>query len=151
MTSPLEFRIRTLSWALDLLTISAILQKLNRTSVSCSAAAVGVTYSVENVSISLIDSMFWELLLFLAKFSENKAFLELVFPTSAWTAFCSPPLSCFLTWLLSRVTVIGSCCLQRLSSQSVSPFKSSLASADTAFSIKLYSLAVFRILWPQGL
>ena len=101
--------------------------------------------------MSLIDSMFWELSLILAKFSGNKALLELVFPTSVWTRFCSPPLSCLFTWLLSGVTVVWSCRLLRSSSQPASPFKSSPGSADTAFSMKLYSAAVFQILRPQGL
>ena len=39
----------------------------------------------------------------------------------------------------------------RTSLQPASPFKSSSASADTAFSIKLYSSDVFRIVQPQGL
>ena len=48
MTFPLGFRMRTWSWALDLPSISTILQKLDSTSASCSAAAAaaGVTYSV---------------------------------------------------------------------------------------------------------
>ena len=50
---------KILRGGMDIFWNHTILQKLHRTSASCSAAAaVGVTCSVENVLVSLIDSVF---------------------------------------------------------------------------------------------
>ena len=67
---------------------------------------VGVSSSdvCENVWISLINSSSSEELL-VFKLSENKTFLELTFPVLFWLRLPSVPISCFLVFVLSGVTV----------------------------------------------
>ena len=77
--------------------------------------------------------------------------MELTFRVLFWLCLPSFPIISFLVSILSGVIVMRSCLLHR-SSESLQ-FKSSSVTLvlHTAWSIKLYSSAAFRILRPQDL
>ena len=132
MTSPLGFKINTLSWVFGFPVISSLLLTIigQNIGILSSECKWGVFV---NVSINV-----WFCVRRIAhvELSENKFFIELSFP-GLFSFSCSPSDSrCFfLTSLPSGVIVVGSCLFLR-----------SFSASQCNFSMKLYSSDAFLIL-----
>ena len=132
MTSPLGFKINTLSWVFGFPVISSLLLTIigQNIGILSSECKWGVCVNVS------INSRFCVRRIAHFELSENKYFIELSFP-GLFSFSCSPSDSrCFfLTSLPSGVIVVGSCLLLR-----------SFSASQCNFSMKLYSSDAFLIL-----
>ena len=132
MTSPLGFKINTLSWVFGFPVISSLLLTIigQNIGILSSECKWGVCVNVS------INFRFCVRRIAHVELSENKFFIELSFP-GLFSFSCSPSdLRCFfLTSLPSGVIVVGSCLLLR-----------SFSASQCNFSMKLYSSDAFLIL-----
>ena len=132
MTSPLGFKINTLSWVFGFPVISSLLLTIigQNIGILSSECKWGVFVNVS------INFRFCVRRIAHVELSENKFFIELSFP-GLFSFSCSPSDSryFFITSLPSGVIVVGSCLLLR-----------SFSASQCNFSMKLYSSDAFLIL-----